>query len=362
MARSLRFPLAWAVATWLLIAGATRAESPSPSAATRLEAELLTASNAARAEHGLPALQADPGLARAARAHAAENAARGVLDHGSPDPARDTPLERIGLAGVALVEVGENLALMPGSDVAAEAVRGWLASPPHRANLLDPDFTHVGFGAADGPGGVYVAQLFGARPLTRDRATAEPAVRQERSWTIDVRGPAGSEVMLFVGSDPVVGAPLGTAGTARLSLAAPAGSSQATLGVATAPGRYAASDRVVLAPDGTWERVAGDPVGSVRIDAARLEETTRTRVEVTLAYEQTDAPLALLVDGAHRPEATARDGVLRTWLPDAGSGHELAVGVLRADGRIRVLERFWLSAGGTPRLVPGAPQREEGTP
>jgi uncharacterized protein YkwD len=360
--RPLPRPIALLVATSLVVAGAALAGTPSSAAATPLETALLAASNAARAQHDLPALRPDPGLARAARPHAGENAARGVLDHGSPDPSRDTPLERVGLAGVALVEVGENLALIPGGDVAAAAVRGWLASPPHRANLLNPDFTHVGFGTAEGPGGTYVAQLFGARPLTRSSATAEPVVHEAPTWTLDVRGPAGTRTMLFVQGDAVAGAPIDPSGTTTLSLPATEGALVATLGIATSPGRYAVADRVRLTPDGDWRRVDGPAPGPVRISGARLATIVRTGVEVALAYQPSDAPLRLLLDGAHQPEVAPRDGVLRAWLPEASSVREVAVGVADADGRIRVLERFQLTAGADPELLPGAPAGEESAP
>lgn len=323
---------------------------------------MLAASNAARSAHGLPPLQPDPGLARAARAHADENAARGVLDHGSPDPSRDTPLERIGLAGVALLEVGENLALIPGADVATAAVRGWLASPPHRANLLDPDFTHVGFGTAEGPGGTYVAQLFGARPLTRRQASAQPVVREQRTWTLDVLGLAGNQVMLFVGGDAVVAATLDASGEATLSLPAAEGALEATLGVATSPGRYAAADRVRLMPDGAWRRVDGTAVGTARIAGGRLATVVHPGIEVALAYEAVDGRLRLLVDGTHQPDVAPKDGVLRAWLPRADAPREVAVGLADADGRIRVLERFQLTAGADPGLLPGAPGGEGSTP
>jgi len=358
--RPLLRSIAWAAATWLAVVGAGLAESPSSTSApsdpaTPLEAALLTASNAARSAHGLPALGSDPGLAHAARSHADENAARGVLDHGSPDPSRDTPLERVGLAGVALLEVGENLARIPDAEVAEAAVHGWLASPPHRANLLNPDFTHVGFGTAEGPGGTYVTQLFGARPLTRRSATAEPAAREDRSWTLDVRGPAGRRAMLFVQGDPVVGAPIGASGAATLSLPAADRAVETTLGVATSPGRYAAADRVRLMPNGDWRRVDGRPLGSVRVSGASLATGVRAGIEVVLAYHEVGAPLRLLVDGAHRPEVEPHGGVLRTWLPATGTAREIAVGLAGADGRIRVLERFHLTAGAHPALLPGAP-------
>jgi uncharacterized protein YkwD len=43
--------------------------------------------------------------------------------------------------------IGENLAWGTGTEATAEAiVSAWLASTPHRRNLLDPSFTLIGIG------------------------------------------------------------------------------------------------------------------------------------------------------------------------------------------------------------------------
>ena len=54
--------------------------------------------------------------------------------------------------------VGENLAMFGGSPPSATAVvEAWLASPPHRANLLSSRFAEAGLGVLYDPaaGGVY---------------------------------------------------------------------------------------------------------------------------------------------------------------------------------------------------------------
>ena len=326
-----------------------------------LRVGLWTTTNEARAESGLPPLARDEGLARAAQAHAEENAARGVLDHGSPDPTRDTPLERIGLAGVALVEVGENLALEPRSDVVNLVVQGWMGSPPHRANLLDPDFTHVGFGAASGAGGVYVVQLFGTRTSRRLAATARRERREHASWHLDLRAPVGTVAMVFLDDRPVA-EPIFDEPTASVTVDAPAVPVEAILGVRTGARRFVVSDRVTLRPDGRW--TAGDqaPPGAASIEHARYDAATVQGVTIEIAYEDEDAPLQLLVDGEHRPEVRAREGVLRTWLPAAEEPREVEVGMLQRNGAIRVVERFTLSAGTAPTLVPGIAVPEGNAP
>ena len=57
---------------------------------------------------------------------------------------------------------GENIAFGPES--AEEAVAGWLDSPGHCANIMDPRFQHIGVALATGRGRgrIYWVQEFGA--------------------------------------------------------------------------------------------------------------------------------------------------------------------------------------------------------
>ena len=69
-------------------------------------------------------------------------------------------------AGIAYGGVGENIAKF--RDV-FRAQAAFMNEPPlghnHRANILDPDFTHVGIGIVRGPDGMfYITQEFIQRP------------------------------------------------------------------------------------------------------------------------------------------------------------------------------------------------------
>jgi uncharacterized protein YkwD len=55
---------------------------------------------------------------------------------------------------------GENVAV--GYETAAAVHDAWMASPGHRANILDCDFTLIGYGAADGTSGRYWTEQFAA--------------------------------------------------------------------------------------------------------------------------------------------------------------------------------------------------------
>lgn len=100
---------------------------------------LLVLANEARVSEGLRPLTWDPALADAAMAHCLRMAAEGPLAHrygGEPDLTT-----RAGSAGAHFSLVEENIAL--GSN--AETIhQGWLNSPEHRANLLNPAIDRVG--------------------------------------------------------------------------------------------------------------------------------------------------------------------------------------------------------------------------
>ncbi|MGK5729136.1 CAP domain-containing protein [Streptomyces sp. URMC 124] len=124
----------------------------------RLAAEVTVLTNAERAAAGLRPLAADPRLAAAAQAHSDDMVARDFYAHTSPEGSE--PWDRARAAGCPHPGIGENIAC--GQRSAAEVVRGWMNSPGHRANILKPDFAHIGVGYATGSkAGTYWTQLFG---------------------------------------------------------------------------------------------------------------------------------------------------------------------------------------------------------
>jgi uncharacterized protein YkwD len=123
----------------------TGPDPPSPSGAA---AELLAATNRARAAAGLPALMADPRLDRAAQGWAQRCAERGVLTH---IEGASTPWTRMTAAGVKYASASENAAM--GQTSSSQVINDWLSDPPHRANVMNRDWTHAGGGAAAGNDG-----------------------------------------------------------------------------------------------------------------------------------------------------------------------------------------------------------------
>ena len=118
-------------------------------------AEVLRLTNEARAEAGAPALETDPVLTRMAQARMEESG--GKLSHTRPDGT--TPDTIFREYDTELTCTGE--IIMSTSRSPQAIVNGFLASPSHRANLLDPNHKYAGIGVAWGetPAGPGIAVL-----------------------------------------------------------------------------------------------------------------------------------------------------------------------------------------------------------
>ena len=124
----------------------------SPAAAlSQFESSVLVDINRFRAEHGLARLRLSPQLTSAARAHSQQMAQDGYFAHKSADgSAFSTRLRSFyGAPPAQLWAVGENLLWSSGSLTGNRALDMWLASPPHRRNLLDPRWREIGVSAVD---------------------------------------------------------------------------------------------------------------------------------------------------------------------------------------------------------------------
>lgn len=115
--------------------------------------EVIARTNAERARHGLRPLASDVRLSAVARAHSGDMLARGYFSHTGLDGRQ--PWDRTKDAGIDYRGIAENIAW--GQRSAEEVVDGWMNSPGHRANILAPDFTHIGVGRV----GDHWTQLFG---------------------------------------------------------------------------------------------------------------------------------------------------------------------------------------------------------
>jgi uncharacterized protein YkwD len=95
----------------------------------------------------------------AAREHAKDMAKHSMLSHSGSDGS--SPADRVTREHYAWRMVGENVASGPTS--ADEVMAGWLASPHHCENLMNPRYTDMGIAYIVDPkseSGVYWAQVF----------------------------------------------------------------------------------------------------------------------------------------------------------------------------------------------------------
>lgn len=130
---------------------------------------LLEDTNSDRSANGAAPLTLNDQLARAAQAKANDMVSRNYWSHNTPDG--NEPWVFVTDQGYSYQKLGENLATGFSSELAT--VNAWMASPHHRENLLDPDFTQVGFGYANstnysaaGGGPMTVVVAFYGRPAS----------------------------------------------------------------------------------------------------------------------------------------------------------------------------------------------------
>lgn len=108
-----------------------------------------------------PALAWNAVLGAVAEAHSRDMANRKFFSHLGPDGR--TPGDRAELAGYLGTQLGENIAA--GLDTPRKVLDGWLASPGHCANLMNPQFSELGAAYAVDPrsdAGIYWTALLGA--------------------------------------------------------------------------------------------------------------------------------------------------------------------------------------------------------
>lgn len=125
---------------------------------------MLNAHNAERAAAGLAPLQADGTLAGLARTRAQDMASKGYFAHTSPSG--QTAFSLLNASGYPYKLAGENLARnnYPDGQSVTVAMSGFMASPSHRVNVLEPSFRNVGIALVVASDGMkYFVVIFAAR-------------------------------------------------------------------------------------------------------------------------------------------------------------------------------------------------------
>jgi uncharacterized protein YkwD len=134
-----------------------------------IKSRLLTNTNKARKRIGAPAVRESKILSRIALLHTRNMCALGALEHESsrfPEGGR-TFHDRIKIARVS--SAAENIALRShdrdGGVWADHVVKGWLNSPGHKKNMLNPDYAFVGIGVVSCADKIiYTTMVFSPEP------------------------------------------------------------------------------------------------------------------------------------------------------------------------------------------------------
>ena len=153
------------------------------SASSSMEAEFLSRINSLRASKGLSQLQLSGELVGVARNWTDQMTAAGVISH-NPNLA--------GQVGGAWTKLGENVGVTGPTDSISSLMQAFIESPGHYANLIRPEWTHVGVGVTTSADGRLVftthdfmalgtpapapapARRTAPAPSTRPRATTAP--------------------------------------------------------------------------------------------------------------------------------------------------------------------------------------------
>lgn len=172
-------------AVWKLaasVAVATVAVGIAPARADAGDASrLLSLTNQVRSSRGLGSLTVDAELSAVAQRWATTLAAQGVLSHNSSLPSQVRGWKSL----------GENV----GVGGTVDAIHsGFLASPTHLENLVDPAFTRVGFGIVRPDARIFVVEVFmkPAASTTAARATPPTTAAPKATAAPGTTAPAGS--------------------------------------------------------------------------------------------------------------------------------------------------------------------------
>lgn len=152
--------------------------------------EVISLTNQQRASSGLPALTTNAALNAAASAKAADMFANNYWDHVSPTGVQ--PWYWFSQAGYNYAYAGENLA--KGFNTSAGVVNGWMASPGHRDNILNANYSNIGVAAVNGTllgeQTTLVVAMYGAPAAAAAPAAPAPAAPPAPATAAEAPAPA----------------------------------------------------------------------------------------------------------------------------------------------------------------------------
>ncbi|MEI5906753.1 CAP domain-containing protein [Bacillus spongiae] len=126
-----------------------KAETDPPqttSTVSAFERQVVDLTNAERAKQGLAPLTLDTKLSSVAKEKSNDMQQNGYFDHNSPK--YGSPFEMMKSFGITYYAAAENIA--KGQSSPEAVVNAWMNSSGHRANILNPNLTHIGVGHVGG--------------------------------------------------------------------------------------------------------------------------------------------------------------------------------------------------------------------
>ena len=187
------------VAAWAVLGASSASAASCPNTEVQvngltqdqMESSIGCLINQNRASAGLQPVQPNADLRAAALSHSQEMISEGYFEHTSPSGL--TFIDRIQqfgyMQGTRAWSVGENLVWGDQQLSTPDSlVTAWMNSPPHRANLLQPDFNEIGIAAVVGTpvdahdaDGVTVASEYGQRSFGK-KAHSSKAKRHKSKY------------------------------------------------------------------------------------------------------------------------------------------------------------------------------------
>ncbi len=116
--------------------------APTPPSSSDFVQRVLDLTNQFRSQNGVAPLQLNQELNAAALNHSTDMALQDYFSHTGKDGS--SAGDRMSQVGYTSYAWGENIAA--GYTTPEQVVQGWINSPGHRANMLNPSFTELGVG------------------------------------------------------------------------------------------------------------------------------------------------------------------------------------------------------------------------
>lgn len=148
--------------------------------------DLVSLTNQDRVANGLPPVLLNQQLNDAANANANYMLLKNYWAHFGPDGT--TPWSFFTKAGYNYIYAGQNLAR--GFTTAQDAEKAWMASPEHKANILSPHYSDIGFaikeGTLTGEDTVLIVAMFGSQSNQATQANLSTSTNFARAPTYEV--------------------------------------------------------------------------------------------------------------------------------------------------------------------------------